>query len=91
MPDFGDAERCVLSYFTQGTRISFKNRILEIKEAGKPTCPYGEPKTDIYILAADDLGEEEIKISYKKRMQISLKIRQMQKEQNNYLERIGGR
>ena len=67
MPDFGDAERCVLSYFTQGTRISFKNRILEIKEAGKPTCPYGEPKTYIYILAADDLGEEEIKISYKKK------------------------
>lgn len=67
MLDFGDAERRILSYFTQGTKIFFKDRMLEVKESGKPTCPHGEPKTDIYVLAADNLGAEEIKISYKKK------------------------
>ena len=67
MPDFGDAERRILSYFIPGTKIVFKDRKLEVKEADKPTCPHGEPKTDIYVLAADDFGVEEIKISYKKK------------------------
>lgn len=66
MRDFGSAERRILSYFKRGTEIFYKGRRLEVQEAGKPTCPYGEPKTDIYILARDSIGVEEIKISYKK-------------------------
>lgn len=50
MVRFGDAERRILSYFSKGTKVIYKNREYEIIEAGKPTCPYGEPKTDIYVL-----------------------------------------
>lgn len=66
MPDFGDAERRILAYFTLGTKFEFKNKVFEVIEAGKPTCPHGEPKTDIYILAQSGFEKEEIKISYKK-------------------------
>ena len=66
MVRFGDAERRILSYFSKGTKVIYKNREYEIIEAGKPTCPYGEPKTDIYVLVENDFGTEEIKISYKK-------------------------
>ena len=65
MVRFGDAERRILSYFSKGTKVIYKNREYEIIEAGKPTCPYGEPKTDIYVLVENDFGTEEIKISYK--------------------------
>ena len=63
MPDFGAAERRILSYFEVGTKITLKGKELTVKEAGKPTCPQGEPKTDIYVLTTDGT---EIKISYKK-------------------------
>ena len=67
MIDFGNAERCILGYFEPGIKIIYKNRVLKVIEAGKPTSSHGEPKTDIYILAEDILGKEEIKISYKKK------------------------
>ena len=63
MPDFGAAERRILSYFKAGTRIKLDGKYFIVKEAGKPTCSQGEPKTDIYILTTDNT---EIKISYKK-------------------------
>lgn len=66
MSKFGDAERRILSYFRCGTKIFYHGRMLEVKEAGKPTCPHGEPKTDIYVRVADNTVSEEIKISYKK-------------------------
>lgn len=66
MVGFGDAERRILSYFTKGAKVIYKNRECEIVEAGKPTCPYGEPKTDIYVLVENAFNTEEIKISYKK-------------------------
>lgn len=66
MLSFGDAERRILSYFVRGTEIFHKERNLIVQEAGKPTCLQGEPKTDIYVLASDNMGWEEIKISYKK-------------------------
>lgn len=66
MPDFGDAERRIIAYMRVGTRIFFENKEYQIVESGKPTCPYGEPKTDIYILAQSDNDQAEIKISYKK-------------------------
>lgn len=67
MIDFGNAERCILGYFEPEIKIIYKNRVLKVIEAGKPTSSHGEPKTDIYILAEDILGKEEIKISYKKK------------------------
>ena len=66
MPDFGDAERRILSYFVKGTELSFKGEKWKVKESGKPTCLQGEPKTDIYVLLENQNKEEEIKISYKK-------------------------
>ncbi|MCM1121538.1 MAG: hypothetical protein NC416_03035 [Eubacterium sp.] len=66
MFDFGDAERRILSYFLCGTEIFYNGRKLKVQESGKPTCPQGEPKTDIYVLASDNISSEEIKISYKK-------------------------
>lgn len=66
MPEFGDAERRILSYFKAGTKIYHEGKELTVKEAGKPTCPKGEPKTDIYILSTDGANDIEIKISYKK-------------------------
>lgn len=66
MVGFGDAERRILSYFSKGTKVVYKNSEYEIVEAGKPTCPYGEPKTDIYVLVENAFNAEEIKISYKK-------------------------
>ena len=67
MIDFGNAERCILGYFEPGIKIIYKNRVLKVIEAGKPTSSHGEPKTDIYILAESAADKVEIKISYKKK------------------------
>ena len=66
MPTFGAFERRMLSYFKRGTQIYYNGRNLTVVEADKPTCYWGEPKTDIYVAANDEFGTEEIKISYKK-------------------------
>jgi hypothetical protein len=66
MGDFGDAERRILSYMAEGTEFTFHGKIYNVKISGKPTCQKGEPKTDIYVLAASASDEIEIKISYKK-------------------------
>lgn len=63
---FGDAERKILSYFKEGTKVVFKEQLMNVVESGKPTCTSGEPKTDIYVLLTDGTYHEEIKISYKK-------------------------
>ena len=66
MASFGSEERRILSYFEKGKSILFNGKNQSIIEAGKPTSPKGEPKTDIYVLLADDNdNKEEIKISYK--------------------------
>ena len=66
MPDFGEAERRILNYFVRGTQVVYRGRKMTVREAGKPTCLQGEPKTDIYVLVAEGEETEEIKISYKK-------------------------
>jgi hypothetical protein len=66
MGDFGDAERKILSYMSEGTKFTFCGKSYKVKISGKPTCQKGEPKTDIYVLAASASDEIEIKISYKK-------------------------
>lgn len=66
MSNFGNAERRILNYFVYGTEIFHNGRKLKVQKAGKPICSQGEPKTDIYVLASDNMSLEEIKISYKK-------------------------
>lgn len=66
MGDFGDAERRILAFMTEGTEFSFQGQKYSIVLSGKPTCHKGEPKTDIYILAKSPFNQVEIKISYKK-------------------------
>ena len=66
MPDFGAAERRMLSYFKRGLELYYGGDKYTVKEADKPTCSYGEPKTDIYVLLSNARGQKELKISYKK-------------------------
>lgn len=68
MARFSKAERQIQKHFVVGNRIQFQNHTYEIRTVGKPTCPSGEPKTDIYILLVDCSNDTpcEIKISYKK-------------------------
>lgn len=65
MPDFSDSERRILSYFEMGSKIFFKGKEWEVVEADKPTCPHGEPKTDIFIRVDNGREYEDIKISNK--------------------------
>lgn len=66
MGDFGDAERRILAFMTEGTEFVFQDKKYRVIFFGKPTCHKGEPKTDIYILAESEHDKTEIKISYKK-------------------------
>lgn len=66
MGGFGDAERRILAFMSEGTEFVFKEKNYKILLSGKPTCQKGEPKTDIYILAESISDKVEIKISYKK-------------------------
>lgn len=66
MGDFGDAERRILTFMTEGTEFVFQDKKYRVILSGKPTCNKGEPKTDIYILAESVHDKTEIKISYKK-------------------------
>lgn len=66
MGDFGDAERRILAFMTEGTEFVFQDRKYRVIFSGKPTCHKGEPKTDIFILAESENDKVEIKISYKK-------------------------
>lgn len=66
MPDFGAAERFILSLFQIGSKLKFEGEIFTVSIAGKPTCFLGEPKTDVYVLLTNEHKQKEIKISYKK-------------------------
>lgn len=66
MGDFGDAERRILAFMTEGTKFVFREKEYKVVLSGKPTCHKDEPKTDIYILAKSETDKVEIKISYKK-------------------------
>ncbi|MGP6147458.1 hypothetical protein [Jeotgalibaca sp. A122] len=69
MTTFGNEERRILSLLSCNQIFNFNDETFIILKSGKPTCPKGEPKTDIYIKAENinHLGENiEIKISFKK-------------------------
>lgn len=63
---FGMSEHFILSLFAPGTNFFYGGASYAVVESGKPTCPFGEPKTDIYILAVDVHNNYiELKISFK--------------------------
>jgi hypothetical protein len=64
---FGKSERTICDLFIIGRKFTFNNFEYEILESGKPTCPKGEPKTDIYVRARCLLNnsEKELKITFK--------------------------
>lgn len=64
---FGDAERHICHLFSRGERFSYGGTEYEVQFAGKPTCSRGEPKTDVYVLAASACGPREFKISVKQK------------------------
>ena len=65
--NFGDQERRICELIRIGSTVSYNRTSYTILKVGKPTCPRGEPKTDIYVLArALNCGEREFKISFKK-------------------------
>ncbi|HDR1055890.1 hypothetical protein ACFGZZ_01775 [Pasteurella multocida] len=66
MLTFSEAEQNIKAYFNIGDVVLFKNQIYNVINVGKPTSPYGEPKTDLYILLQNEKDSTEIKISYKK-------------------------
>lgn len=67
MAKFGDAERKIKSLLSEGTSFLYDNETYSVLVCDKPTCYKGEPKTDIYVLAKDHVGQSrEFKISYKK-------------------------
>ena len=49
MGDFGEAERRILGFMSEGTEFVFEGKEYAVVLSGKPTCRKGEPKTDIYI------------------------------------------
>lgn len=40
MPDFGAAERRMLSYFKRGVELFYKGSMYIVEEADKPTCSF---------------------------------------------------
>lgn len=64
---FGSSERAILAHFTVGAKFVLNGDEYIILESGKPICPKGEPKTDIYVRTLNTLSntEIEIKISFK--------------------------
>lgn len=66
MSTFSVAEQDVKNFFNINDEVLFKGKKFTISKAGKPTCPSGEPKTDIYLLLINKNQTLEIKISYKK-------------------------
>lgn len=65
MAVFSISEHYVLGLFKPGATFTYKNNIYTVLMAGKPICSFGEPKTDIYVLAKSCKHEIELKISFK--------------------------
>lgn len=63
---FGLEEHKILSLFSTGSTFCYKGESFKVNNFGKPNCKKGEPKTDIYVEAANsDNCVKEFKISFK--------------------------
>lgn len=70
MAQYAKSEQNIVELFAKGAKFRYKGRSFTSISAGKPTVANGrgEGKTDIYIKARDEAGnEEEIKISFKQK------------------------
>ncbi|SEF81442.1 hypothetical protein [Parabacteroides chinchillae] len=66
MSKFGDTERKIKDLFLQAKNFSYECREYAVLKCGKPVVSKGECKTDIYVLAQDEIGcQKEFKISIK--------------------------
>lgn len=66
MSKFGDTERKIKDLFLQAKNFSYECREYVVLKCGKPVVSKGECKTDIYVLAQDEIGcQKEFKISIK--------------------------
>lgn len=66
MSNFGETERKIKQLFLEIKNFSYDCREYTVLKCGKPTCPKGECKTDVYVLAQDETGyQKEFKISIK--------------------------
>ena len=67
--NFGNTERHIQYLFKENTEFKIYNNRYKILLSGKPTCRYGEPKTDIYVLIQNinNYQKHEIKISIKQK------------------------
>jgi len=66
MKTFSSSEKSVLDKCSVGASFVYGGRTYIITNSGKPKSSAGEPKTDIYIEAKNDVGSVvEFKISYK--------------------------
>lgn len=68
MPEFSELERHIQRLFLPNTSFNYNGHDLKVLTCGKPTCPAGEPKTDLFILLQRTSNEEVLvlKISVKK-------------------------
>ena len=65
--NFSAEEHHICTLFKPGHSFAYDKQSYTVIECGKPTCGAGEPKTDVYVLAADHQQKtREIKISFKK-------------------------
>lgn len=66
MSKFGDTKRKIKDLFLQVKNFSYECREYTVLKCGKPVVSKGECKTDIYVLAQDEIGcQKEFKISIK--------------------------
>lgn len=63
---FGSAERYICNLFSIGNSFNYSGVTYAVEFVGNPTCSYGEPKTDIYVMASSFRSNREFKISFKK-------------------------
>lgn len=68
MPAFSNDEQTIRNFFPCGTTFFFDKCQFAVVFSGKPTCPEGEPKTDVFIRSRriSDGQIKDFKISYKK-------------------------
>ena len=64
--NFSEIERILQEKFLVGSKITYLDKIFTIINAGKPSTPRGEPKTDIFIqIKSSENDIKELKISIK--------------------------
>lgn len=66
MINFGKTERTIKELFLETKEFKYEGAKYTVLKCGKPTPSKGECKTDVYVLAQDDIGKQkEFKISVK--------------------------